>query len=373
MRNLVLILLSVSMLASSNQWFVRSSGGNDANTGQSFAQGLATTQAGLDSVRAGDTLWLCGGPFTLTATDTVDMDGGGNASATTTTPIHIFGADGSGNSRDNASRTEITTASTLARGLWEILPAADFINCRDLEFDAGGVGNGEYAIYVSAEGAIAWTWDNCTFHDADNHVIYLTVHLSFGEQRWLFDRCEVYNGGLGGTGGGIEALSSSRGKFCLNRCSVHDNAGDGVTIGGSICLWVKNSLIYDNGDDGLYCPYDAGDGMLIEGNVFFGNGGDGVDIDINMNQLKFVNNIMRSNTGYGMNTNSGSFYTYRNVHHNCASNNTAGAIDINGGTLIGLGNVTSDPLFTSETDGSEDFSLQSGSPCKNTGWDNVAF
>jgi len=41
---------------------------------------------------------------------------------------------------------------------------------------------------------------------------------------------------------------------------------------------------------------------------------------------------------------------------------------INGGVLPGYGNVTTDPLFESIVSGSEDFSLQSTSPCLNAGY-----
>ena len=53
--------------------------------------------------------------------------------------------------------------------------------------------------------------------------------------------------------------------------------------------------------------------------------------------------------------------------NNCANNNTSGAIDINSGVMFGYNNVTTDPDFEDETDGSEDFNLKTGSDCIDAG------
>jgi hypothetical protein len=127
-------------------------------------------------------------------------------------------------------------------------------------------------------------------------------------------------------------------------------------------------LFYDNGGDALICT--SGGQIVIKNNVFFANDSDGIYISsaTNCSPIHVVNNIFRSNGGYGINMNSIDTDLIGYCDYNCYSNNSSGAIDIFGGTPPGSNNVTSDPKFVSETDGSEDFNLQSDSPCKNAGY-----
>jgi hypothetical protein len=108
-------------------------------------------------------------------------------------------------------------------------------------------------------------------------------------------------------------------------------------------------------------------GSYIANNIFFKNTGAGIAFNTvtdSLIGLILINNIFRSNSTYGVSV-------LNNVgialfDYNCFSNNTSG--NYNKGALPGTHDVLSDPLFTSEVSGFEDFTLQSGSPCINTGF-----
>ena len=83
--------------------------------------------------------------------------------------------------------------------------------------------------------------------------------------------------------------------------------------------------------------------------------------------LVVYNNIFRLNGGYGLAFNSKEGF-FQLFDYNCYHNNTSGHTDHNGGTPYGENNVLSDPQFTSEVDGSEDFTLQDESLCIAAGF-----
>jgi hypothetical protein len=377
MKKGLLILLALTVALSikvdATTWYVRSSGGSNDSLGTSFAKAFAKTQVAWDSCQAGDSIVLCGGPFTLTASDTLDMNNGAHASALVTTPIRVLGANASGTVYEfnNDSTVQITTASTLATGLLHILITADYFRFRNIEWNGGGVGKAEYCIQTpAADGSDGHVFTKCHFKKADNSGLFIRIG---GSQTWEFFNCEIDSNGLSGTGSGIAPTTAGRGNYNLYDCYIHDNDDNGVTWGGNINTnKITNCIFSDNGIDGInlgattYLAY-------ITNCVFFSNGGDGIDVAQNPTKFVLYNCIFRSNGGYGINTNTSDIDCMTFVNYNCANGNGTNPIDINGNVLPGIGNVTGDPLFTSETDGAEDFTLQAASPCKNVGCQNVAF
>ena len=102
---------------------------------------------------------------------------------------------------------------------------------------------------------------------------------------------------------------------------------------------------------------DDGGNLFVVDCTIFSNGGDGLNIAASVYPVVLQNIILRSNSGYGINTNTGSVLSFDNIERVCAHNNNGGGtglnIDINGGTIPGTGHVLEDPGFVSETDGSE--------------------
>ena len=119
------------------------------------------------------------------------------------------------------------------------------------------------------------------------------------------------------TGKGIQA-----GADVIKNVLVENMTGDGIHLKGSNAISANNVTVADCGDDGLQIVNTGG--VTFRNSIFWGNNG-----------------LYDS----GQQTPS---FTY---------------CDTQGGTESGGGNISSDPLFV----GSGDYSLQSGSPCNNTG------
>jgi hypothetical protein len=204
-------------------------------------------------------------------------------------------------------------------------------------------------------------FQNCRIDNASSNGVYYGESIS--EMHVKFINCEIDTNGAHGYGvSGLE-----RGTCEFVNCEIHDNTSNGIYESGrSGKSKIIGCVIYDNGAHGVEYRSNSG-GHIIMNTVLFGNTSDGLNIHATAYCITVINVISRSNGGYGFNTNTGNIGQFSYFDYNCSSNNTSGHIDVNGGTLPGNNNTTSNPNFTSETDGSEDFSLQSGSPCEDVG------
>jgi hypothetical protein len=114
----------------------------------------------------------------------------------------------------------------------------------------------------------------------------------------------------------------------------------------------------------------SGGGLPISNSVFVNNT-DGIVITSNAATMNLRNNVFANNSGYGARSTVaatyGRFVPF--ASHNCWYNNTSGHVDsnINGGSIPGHSNLTSNPLFISVVPGAEDLALQSGSPLIDAG------
>lgn len=338
--------------------YYQGSGGNDSNDGLSWGNRFATMQKLFDTCTAGDTGYFQG----ETVSSTVDID---TNTGTSDAPIIYHGCDSSGNALSGSSQATIDTSSTLANGvLHASANTPDYLIFKQMKVDGGGSGNGEYCVQTAdSDSHHAWTFVNCRFTNADNHGLYIRA-----ASPWTFVNCQIDNNGAGGSGNGILPTNNARGSFNLINCRIHDNADAGARIGysSSNLLIVKGCVFYDNGDVGLYCGATTNYAIICN-NVFFKNSSDGIYFSSGNDTIILYNNIFRINGGYGINSNNDiDHFVY--MDYNCSHVNTSGHWNLNGGTLFGSNNVTSDPKFTSETDGSEDFTLQSDSPCIDAGF-----
>lgn len=336
-------------------YFVRSSGGSDGNTGLSFAQGWATIQYALDTVNTeGDRILICADGNHL-PTAQIDID---TNAIDDDDPIIILSA--------NATGTIDGTQATISGAS---LPA----NTTMFSYNLTGfsykwenlriTGATDHNILFTSTANGHASYIDCRIDSATDHGV--RIEESDSDFNVNFINCEVDSNGAG-----IGVNTNQRGGTKVINCSIHDNTNIGYAEGAR---WGKvvaiGNLIYDNGGDGIKLYYPSVSAVIM-GNVIFGNSGDGLDSDNNVisGHFMIINNIFRSNGGYGINTNTATNNIFAFADYNCYSNNTSGAIDIGGGTPPGSNNVTSDPQFVSETDGSEDFTLQSGSPCLDVGF-----
>lgn len=105
--------------------------------------------------------------------------------------------------------------------------------------------------------------------------------------------CEV----SGCTGDGVSLCS-----WYIDRCEVHGNTANAVSIEAyRVARGLTNSLIYDNGGDGVNMPASAAL-YVISGNTFDGNTGDAIEINGAGNAtVSISNNIFEHSGGYNIN------------------------------------------------------------------------
>ena len=351
---LFLFLFASSVLPAT--YYVRATDGDDGDDGLTVGNAWATVQFAADNATsAGDIVLICAdGDHVQSAT--VDFD----ANAGTLQNAIIFrgcAADGT----DDGTMATITGSG--------LSPSDDLINIdligvfniyENLRFTAAT----QYNINIGTNCNTAEiAFIDCRIDHATSAGFY--TQESDAQIKIQFIHCLIDSNGSDG----IASAGIGRGCFSVYSSSVHHNAGDGIeeTNGSSPKTIFANNLIYRNDGHGINFTNNCKSPELI-GNTFFANGGSGVyfgDVDIGF--IVLYNNISKSNTTYGYYFTNASGNQYSYMDYNCVNGNGTASTNINGGTLPGSNNITSDPLFTSETNGAEDLTLQSGSPCKNVG------
>ena len=172
--------------------------------------------------------------------------------------------------------------------------------------------------------------------------------------------CEVYNVDQG------SAYGFDVDKGVMIRCSSHDNTGEGFHFGatsGGLITWL-DCLSYDNGDSGYHISsFGAGSSVTMKGCLSHGNTGDGFEISDTTSDdrvsLIYEDNTLVSNGGYGANVEADHLNQIASNQNNHYHGNTSGARN---NLPAGTDDTSGDPLFTSVTDGSENFTPTTGSP-----------
>lgn len=179
------------------------------------------------------------------------------------------------------------------------------------------------------------------------------------------------------------SLSNADGLL-FERCSFHDNTSNGVSgsTNGSVQFFA--CLFYSNGAHGFSNINTVRIGLFefIQCN-FFGNTNSGINFqNPGGKRLRILNCIFRSQGDYAIETDeviaASTQFPLIRIDGNDYSGNTNG-IFFDGTTatvtlaamktLTGqdANSIDTDPKFTNETGGSEDFHLLAGSPCINFG------
>jgi len=192
---------------------------------------------------------------------------------------------------------------------------------------------------------------NCVIHDSVNSGCYALSSTS----KFVIDRCYLYNNGVGLGNNNASRFSGSIVRNCMF-------ANNTVGLLNGLACTIQSNLFLRNGY-GIQANNYLTE-TTITNNVFYGSTNDAIKLNTAAGSRFNIisDNIFRSNGGYAINNYDS--LSYR-LYNNCFSNNTSG--DTNLGTISGNGNIHEDPLFVSETLGSEDFRLQSTSPCKDAG------
>jgi hypothetical protein len=107
----------------------------------------------------------------------------------------------------------------------------------------------------------------------------------------------------------------------------------------------------------------VGGGLYISSCVFYSNGGDGLNLDEDCNEIAVHESVFLSNGAYGINFNSSTTILPSSwLDYNSYFNNTSGATDL---ATPGTANSTADPEFVDAAGG--DFTPGAGSPLIGTG------
>lgn len=331
-------------------YYVRPTNGNDTTgDGLSFATAWKTTQKALDAAIAGDEIRCCA-EATETIATKIDVD---FTTGTTIAPVKIVGAD-------SVDGTPLTTgfytiqASAAITAIIELVATVDFTQWQRIKFD--GNSQATYCVLNSAaDGSEGHRFLFCDVTGATSHGIH------FRGADWLCFGTNVYNNG----GSGISHSAANRGNLIFMGGSLHDNTSHGWDNNGGK-QELRNTLVYDNGGCGMNNQANSSR-TQISNCVFYGNSSHGVlwNASSARNTLYAYNNVFSTNTGYGM------FFGQSDVNvmavqgYNLFYNNSTDHYDY---TPSGFGNIlASDPMFTSVTDGSENFTPLTGSPLIGAG------
>ena len=337
-------------------YFVRSSGGSDANDGLTFANGFATIQAGIDAVSAaGDRVLICAdGNHTPTAA--IDVDN--TTAGTQASPIEVVGANATG-TIDGTRPTIIGTSLPASTDMFLLSSGVttDYWYWKDLILD--GDDQGQNGFFEDDYGAINWIFLRCRFTQ------FTTNGVRFDQGGFAnFYQCEFDNNGNAGCGPANEGAAVRMGSCNWIGCSFHDNTDEGMRVHDrGICI--AHCEFYDNGGDGLYLNSQATRTTIILNNVMHGNGGNGLHLGSNSTTTEgdpiIMGNAFTNNTGDGVEWIASSGPELADYNH-FDGNGTA-----RDNFPTGDNDTSGDPLYTSETNGSEDFTPTSGSPLIDAG------
>lgn len=333
MRNMTLesaaivILLSGAKLGFAANYYVSPTGGGNCTTGWGEAYSLATA---LTAATSGDEIWVKTGnydPFSLkNGVKIIGGFAGSETSASQSDPsANPTIVDGAGSSQCIFSTND--GPSTVLRG-FTVQNGFDAL-------DNGGGGlvlSGSSAIFVQ-----------CIFTNNKAEMFGAAVAVRADSTPQFINCTFRDNGDDGGTpadgsddkplGGG--AVYVYKGTPSFSNCLFHDNiAGEG----GSLLIFTGSATLTN-------CT-------LADNKATLGDGG---AIHDELGTTTIRNSILWGNTALGNGA---------QIYNRSDSTTTVAKSDVQGG-FTGTGNINSDPLF--QAPGSDDYRIQTGSPCKDVG------
>lgn len=333
-------------------FFVRASGGSDANDGLSFANGFATIQKMADILTAGDLgLVASDGVHIPSAIVLLDINNGTFAS-----PIQWRGAGPLG--EDDGSIATISGNGAIGAVFDDRVTGGDHSHFEGLRItNATSFG---FRFSTNRPGIL---FERCRI---DNHGSE-GVQVSSIQTQTIFIDCELDSNGKAG----VRSAVPSVGQVSLINCLIHGNGEHGVEI--NRFLIIQNCWIYNNTLDGVNC-IGTPSCMSITNTVIDNNGDDGIKVSSStLLHTIMTNNIISNNAGFGVSLEGTEVNGVRGS--NLYFNNTLGNVTFDGVSAATLaafetisGSLTGDPLFVNTTLGSEDYRIVSGSPAFGAGY-----
>ena len=328
-------------------YYVDPAAGSDVAAGTAFGTAWATTQKALDTVAAGDEVRLCKSA-TETISAVIDLDTTTGTAADKITLIS-YAADGSAPSDGYT----ITTSSSIGAIVDHAPGSFNYYRWIGVTFDANDSADFCY-LNTTSDGSGLTFFLRCVLKDP----IYDC--LAVRGNSWHLHGCEITGAGRHG----IAQTAANRGGTSLFDCKIHHNTNNGVDA--NVGVGVTRCLIYRNGGYGG----DAGSNSTNSGwrqNTFYGNTNGGLSLydAANRNQFTVAGNTFVANGGYGYNQKTTALNPMIQMYNHHYVNTSGGAYPSNAD--LGADLITGDPLFTSTTDGSEDFTPAAGSPLVGAG------
>lgn len=320
-------------------YFVDKTTGNDADDGLSEANAWATIDKAMNTVAAGDKVWVkSGADYTETAT--IDTTG------TQTAPITF---EGYTSTIGDGGRAVINGGAARASGILDSIAAGGrvyyvFKNFQITNHTSHGVNTDQLHIFFK----------NCKF-DTNGGA-------GFNGRHAMFEGCEFSDN----TGDGAVITTTGAGVFA--GCKFYRNAGDGIDCQVSlVCAFCE---FFSNGDIAIRggAANDAGGLMAIINCTIDGDTDDttvGIDANISFHHEMCVLNTIVYDCATGISANHGTGEQHIS-RANLVNANTANYSGFNTVT----GEVTAAPQFNNE--GAQDYSLASASPARNSGFDVAA-
>lgn len=297
---------------------------------------------------------------TETITATIDLDTNAGAA---NSHIIIIGYNSTLAAEAEVIITTTTDLSGNGSGLLSF-NAKSYYEFRKIDFYGGGK-DASRAVYCVMDVAAAQSehvlFTYCKFRGASSHGVNQS-----GSRHFTFIDCEFNLNG----GNGYEAAIGKGYYLKILACSVHDNDAHGINI-QSLCL-ATGCLLYDNGKDGSgngLTTSSVSDYTVIINNTAYGNADDGFQIDDLSDNCVIASNAAIGNGAYGFDLQGKSiqptgFFGYNLAGANTTAHYSEGAdntfADFRHGNNV-ASSQTADQLLKTITDGSEDFTPETGS------------
>ena len=344
MTAIVCVILLASAASSQTTWYVDASA-TSPGVGSQISP-FTSIQAGINASVNGDTVLVGSGTYN----EPINFNG---------REITVWGTAGAASTTVDPLNTSVNVV-TLDSG--ETRAAV----LRGFTITGGGVGVACLSVGSTPALISAVTLEDCVI--TGNNGAGVACENGTGQGLAMVN-CDVYSNGDAGLD--LGSTLGSSGNFDLTDCLIHDNAlhGVGVTRAG---LTVDSCEIFANG--GLGILENDHSGIDVAGTLIWGNAGGGVHVGC------FAGGTINTTTISG---NGGSGITVCDASIMTVQDSIVwGTISLNGAFLFGSftvdycdlqgalpsfatgsNNISLDPLFVSTATGSEDFHLQSCSPC----------
>ena len=263
-------------------YFVRTSGGSDANGGTSVADGWATVGQAISTATAGDEVRLCvmagGEEFDISASLNFNVAGSGGST------LLWSGANSSGLVTGTVAYIDMQNTAAVTITISANRQMFQYVGFKNGNSTSGAIVSAANSVF---RGCLADNNDSNGFDISSNDNAFIecmannngSEGFNSGSRTTMFGCVSHNNSGSGYRGSSIQSINciaydnSSRGwrnvHSCIN-CTAYNNGNDGIELTGSAQgMMVVNCLLESNSVYGIDANSD--EPVLVDGNAFYNN------------------------------------------------------------------------------------------------------